>query len=88
MVVARRAPSRKARPSTAPPSAAVANLLTRFDDPRERVTRLYLAALCRPPKKAEIDDALAYVKDSGGEGDAYEDVLWALVNSAEFRFNR
>lgn len=73
---------------TAPPSAAVSSLLSRYDDPRERVTRIYLASLCRPPRKAELDDALSFVKEAGGEGDAYEDILWALVNSAEFRFNR
>jgi hypothetical protein len=73
---------------TAPPSAAVAGLLTRIEDPRERVTRIYLASLCRPPRKAELEDALKFIEESGGEGDAYEDVLWALVNSAEFRFNR
>ncbi|MBI3726641.1 DUF1549 domain-containing protein [bacterium] len=73
---------------TAAPSQAVQHLLDRYDDPRERVTRIYLAALCRPARKAEIEDALAYIKDNGGEGDVYEDLLWALVNSAEFRFNR
>ena len=36
----------------------------------------------------ELDDALAFLNESGGQGDAYEDLLWALVNSAEFRFNR
>jgi hypothetical protein len=73
---------------TAPPSQAVATLLQKYDDPRERVTRIYLAALARPAKKVELDDALGFIKDAGGEGDAYEDLLWALVNSAEFRFNR
>jgi hypothetical protein len=81
-------PQKEGRPLTAPPSAAIATLLQKYDDPRERVTRLYLAALCRPPHKAELDDALGYLNDAGGEGDAYEDLLWALVNSAEFRFNR
>jgi hypothetical protein len=71
---------------TEDPKDAMGKLLARYDDPRERVTRIYLAALCRPPRKAELDDALAYVKDGGQ--DLYEDLLWALVNSAEFRFNR
>jgi hypothetical protein len=72
----------------ATPSQGIAGLMTRYEDPRERVTRIYLASLCRPPKKVEIDDALAFLKDAGGQGDAYEDLLWALLNSAEFRFNR
>lgn len=71
---------------TEDPKDAMGKLLARYDDPRERVTRIYLAALARPPRKAELEDSLAYVKD--GDQDLYEDLLWALVNSAEFRFNR
>jgi hypothetical protein len=81
-------PEREGKPLTPPPSKAVATLLERYEDPRERVTRIFLAALCRPPRKAELDDAKAFIEEAGGQGDAYEDLLWALVNSAEFRFNR
>jgi hypothetical protein len=69
---------------------AVKRLLARVDDPRERVTRLYVSALARPPRPLEIADALSYLQGLTGEEEAvgYEDLLWALVNSAEFRFNR
>ena len=71
---------------TEDPRDAMGKLMVRYDDPRERVTRIYLAALARPPRKVELEDALAFVK--ADDQDLYEDLLWALVNSAEFRFNR
>jgi hypothetical protein len=67
---------------------AIRRLLAREDDERERVTRIYLAAFGRPARKAELEDALAYAKAAPDATDAYEDLLWALLNSAEFRFNR
>ena len=66
---------------------AIQRLLEREGDERERVTAVYLAALCRPATRSEIDDAIAFVKSSD-PALAYEDLLWALLNSAEFRFNR
>ena len=72
----------------ATPVAALGRLLSRYDDPRERVTRIYLASVCRPPRKPELDMALKFVEEAGKGPDAYEDLMWALVNSSEFRFNR
>jgi hypothetical protein len=36
----------------------------RTSDPRERIRLLYLAALCREPNAAELNEALEYVKES------------------------
>jgi WD40 repeat protein/mono/diheme cytochrome c family protein len=56
--------------------------------PREIVTELYLAAYCRYPTD---DEATAAVQAFGEPGatrqSATEDVMWALLNSAEFVFN-
>ena len=56
--------------------------------PEEIVTELYLAALSRYPTAEEKEIA---TKAFSGEGvtpqTATEDVLWALLNSAEFVFN-
>jgi hypothetical protein len=55
----------------------------------ERVEVLYLTALGRKPKPAELERALRHV----GTGPAdkakqrYGDLLWALLNGAEFRTN-
>lgn len=57
-------------------------LLERESDPDRRIDELFLAALSRPP---DADERARFTRHvSGREDDAYEDVLWALVNSTEF----
>ncbi len=70
------------------PAAAMGRLLSRHDTPRERVTRIYLSSVSRAPSKVELDTALEFLMQGGETADCYEDLLWALVNSSEFRFNR
>jgi WD40 repeat protein len=56
--------------------------------PEQVVTELYLAALGRPPSARELGVALAPFSSPGAtRQSATEDVLWALLNSAEFVFN-
>jgi len=56
--------------------------------PDQVVTDLYLATLNRPPTEEELKVATAAfgAKDATRQS-ATEDVLWALLNSAEFVFN-
>jgi hypothetical protein len=53
---------------------------------REVIEDLYLAALCRYPKNAEIEAAVAFVDKARDRRAGLEDVLWALVNAKEFLF--
>ncbi len=54
----------------------------------EIVTELYLAALSRPPEKAEIQAAVvAFTRENATRQTAAEDVFWSLLNSPEFVFN-
>jgi hypothetical protein len=56
--------------------------------PAERVEALYLTALGRPPRPTELQRTLRHVEADGEHKDAsYGDVLWALLNSLEFRTN-
>jgi hypothetical protein len=56
--------------------------------PAEIVTDLYLAAFSRFPTEEELKRATAaYVREKATRQTATEDVLWALLNSAEFVFN-
>ena len=61
-------------------------------DPRkdaEKVADLYYRAFSRPPAEAELKVALAHVAkaEKGKPQAAYEDVVWALINTKEFLFN-
>jgi hypothetical protein len=65
----------------------------------DNLHELYAAALCRTPKQAEVETALAHLRkpreDAEGKPleaglsrkSAYEDLVWALVNTKEFLFN-
>ncbi len=77
-----------------------ADLLSRVDTPASETLReLYLAAYSREPRADERKVAEAYLArprvDSQGKPldparakrDAYEDLLWAIINTKEFLFN-
>ena len=51
------------------------------------VEDFYLAALGRPPRKAEAEAVLDYVAGQTDPKAAFEDVLWAILNTKEFLFN-
>ena len=50
------------------------------------LTDLYYAALSRPPAADETKLALAHVAKGADKRKAWEDVLWALINTREFLF--
>jgi len=56
--------------------------------PDEIVTELYLATFSRPPSAEELKLATTgFTAEGANRRAATEDVLWALMNSAEFVFN-
>jgi hypothetical protein len=55
-----------------------------------RIETLYLAVLTRRPRAGELARLVPYVDRGAASGDtskALGDILWALLNSPEFRFN-
>jgi hypothetical protein len=52
------------------------------------VSELYLRTLSREPGEAELATARSHIQETGSRAAALEDILWALVNSAEFRERR
>jgi hypothetical protein len=70
-------------------------------EPAQKVKDLYYTAFSRPPMESELGLALEYLNrppraEAAGETppdpakvrrQAYEDVLWALINTKEFLFN-
>jgi hypothetical protein len=56
--------------------------------PEEIVTDLYLACYSRQPTDEELKIATApFIAEGAKRRGAIEDVLWSLLNSAEFVFN-
>lgn len=56
-------------------------------EPAQLIEKLYLTTLSRRPTMAESEKLVNYVKKQGEARTAYSDVLWALLNSSEFRLN-
>ena len=57
-------------------------------DDAARVEALFLATLSRPPSDDERVKVLEYISASGPDmGRRLSDLLWSLLNTAEFRFN-
>ncbi len=65
----------------------IAGLLQSKRTPQDNVSELYLATLSRFPTDEELRIASAYVQSPAVKGnEAYVDIAWALVNSAEFLY--
>ena len=56
----------------------------------EKVVELYYDAFARPPRAAELGAATTYLRNAEPDQKqaAYEDLIWALINTKEFLFNR
>jgi hypothetical protein len=55
--------------------------------PAEVIEQLYLSTVSRRPTAAEAERLTAYVQKHGPANTAYGDILWALLNSSEYRLN-
>jgi hypothetical protein len=61
-------------------------LLAQKTPDTEILAELYLASLCRHPDKEESAAALGHVAKATDKRKAWEDVLWAILNTREFLF--
>lgn len=73
----------------AAPEGRLSQLISRLGDRSEKavLTELYLATLARFPSDAELKQNSDYIKKIGTPREAYEDLMWAMLNSKEFLFN-
>lgn len=62
----------------------LARLLRDSPDDREAIRRLYIHVLARAPREQELATAYKFVQEIESREDAFEDLLWALLNTAEF----
>ncbi len=72
----------------ADPEGRIARMILSGATNRQVVEEIYLAALSRPPESAELDLALTYMGKSGGRAERAQDLMWAILNSNGFLFNR
>ena len=66
----------------------IARLMLSGASDRPLVEELYLAALSRLPNRAEYDQAINYLAEGENRAERAQDLLWALLNSSAFLFNR
>jgi len=64
--------------------STLGQLLGKVPDDKLLVSELYLRCLAREPKPTELDTCLEHVTGSPDRAEAFEDILWALLNSTEF----
>ncbi len=69
------------------PRGALATLMKRNKDDRAVIEHLYLSTLARYPSDQELNESLAFVKDSESREAGLQDMLWSLINVREFIFN-
>jgi len=70
------------------PEGRIAKAILAGRGNRELIEELYLASLGRMPTPTEMDAAVTYFGSSPGRAAKAQDLLWALVNSNAFLFNR
>jgi hypothetical protein len=62
----------------------LARQLREIKDDKALTQELYLRVFGREPTESELTTVMLYLKQVGNRTEAFEDVLWGLVNSAEF----
>ena len=70
--------------ATAENGRVLGRLLQEVTDDRQAIMELYLRVLSRQPTDKEVDSCLKYRGKLRDRGEAFEDILWALINTAEF----
>src|SRR5207237_5084950 len=66
----------------------LARLLAEEKDNEAATAKLYQQVLARRATTQEIALALEHVKSVGNRSDGFEDLLWGMINSAEFLARR
>jgi hypothetical protein len=66
----------------------LARILSRNPGDDDAIKELYLLVHSREPSSDELKICREYLKDVGERQEAFEDVLWSLINSTEFQSKR
>jgi hypothetical protein len=66
----------------------LARVLKAYPRNDDAIRIVYLRTLARKPTDRELDKSRRYIDKVGNRAEAFEDILWALLNSAEFQTKR
>jgi hypothetical protein len=77
-----------ARFMTAATNTALGKLLADVADDEAVVVELYLRCLAREPTAKELKTCLEFRRSVNNRNEAFEDLLWSLINSTEFLHRR
>lgn len=67
---------------------SLGKLLARTGDDDLVTSELFLRTLCREPTDEEFSQSEAYTQSVGDRTEAFEDLLWSLVNSTEYVYRK
>ena len=70
------------------PKGRITRLIKANQDDRVLVEELYLATFSRLPEKNEYAVAVEHIANAESKEEGAQDLLWALINSPAFLFNR
>jgi hypothetical protein len=65
-------------------NTVLGKILASTPDNRQALQALYIRVFSRGPTAKEQQTCLRYIEMSGNRQDAFEDILWSLINSTEF----
>ena len=63
-------------------------VLAAYSEDDKAVRAVYLRTLARRPTDREANRVREHIRSVGNRAEAFEDVLWALINSTEFQLKR
>ena len=69
-------------------NTALSKLVATESDNAKAVSKLFQLVLARQPTEAESKISLEHLSSQTNRGEAFEDLLWSLINSAEFTTKR
>jgi len=69
-------------------NSKLAHILQKHPDNSEAISEVYLLVLAREPSASELGICRDYIAEVGDRGEAFEDLMWSLINSSEFLSKR
>ena len=69
-------------------STRLTGLLRKFPDNNDAIVELYVMILSREPSERELKITTDYLAEVGNREEAFEDLMWSLLNSSEFLSKR